>query len=293
MNTARQIATDIRNAYRQYWIALALAVTFTGFAAAYAIRGDWWAAVDELLFLGMFTVAIVNLHQRNLAEKRADEYLSRWADLDEDLDEATNLLAVERVKVDKLEAALETSERYRAEREQELNDARTALVEAMEELTETRADRDLAEQRARIYDDALSNTPTTGADIRRMCEAFGQDVHDQLHKPDGDVRALRIALLVEEMKEYLAAEQADNIVEIADGLADVVVIAYGTACAYGIDLDAVLAEVYRSNMSKVVDGEVQYCEDGKVLKPDTYSPPAVADVIGHMDGDPWSEQVAA
>jgi len=279
VNTARQIATDVRNAYREYWIALALAVTFTGFAAAYAIRGDWWAAVDELLFLGMFTVAIVNLHQRNLAEKRADGYLSRWADLDEDLDEATNLLAVERVKVDKLEAALETSERYRAEREQEL--------------AATIADRDLAEHRARIYDDALANTPTTGADIRRMCAAFGQDVHHELHKPDGDVRALRIALLVEEMKEYLAAEQQDNIVEIADGLADIVVIAYGTACAYGIDLDAVLAEVYRSNMSKVVDGEVIYNEMGKVTKPDTYSPPAIADVIGHMDGDPWSEQAAA
>jgi predicted HAD superfamily Cof-like phosphohydrolase len=126
-----------------------------------------------------------------------------------------------------------------------------------------------------------------------MCEAFGQDVHHELHKPDGDVRALRIALLVEETKEYLAAEQQDNIVEIADGLADIVVIAYGTACAYGIDLDAVLAEVYRSNMSKVIDGEVIYNEMGKVTKPDTYSPPAIADVIGHMDGDPWSEQAAA
>ncbi|MBB0990037.1 phosphoribosyl-ATP diphosphatase [Dietzia sp. SLG510A3-30A2] len=125
-----------------------------------------------------------------------------------------------------------------------------------------------------------------------MCAAFGQDVHDELHKPDGDVRALRIALLVEEMKEYLAAEQQDNIVEIADGLADVVVIAYGTACAYGIDLDAVLAEVYRSNMSKVIDGEVIYSSTGKVQKPESYSPPAVADVIGHMDGDPWSEVAA-
>jgi hypothetical protein len=278
VNTARQIATDVRNAYRQYWIALALAVTFTGLTIAYAIRGDWWAAVDELLFLAMFTVAIVNLHQRNLAEKRADEYLSRWADLDEDLDEATNRLAVERVKVDKLEAALETSERYRSEQ--------------LTELRRTRNDRDIALGRAKVYHEQIAAMPTTGADIRRMCEAFGQDVHHELHKPDGDVRALRIALLVEEMKEYLAAEQQDNIVEIADGLADVVVIAYGTACAYGIDLDAVLAEVYRSNMSKVIDGEVIYSSEGKVLKPDTYSPPAVADVIGHMDGDPWSEVAA-
>lgn len=272
MNTARQIATDVRNAYRGHpWWALA-AILLAGLGVVELVATHWLHAAQTGAVLVLFVILQVTEHERDTYQERADEYLGRWADLDEDLDELDNLLAVERVKVDKLEAALETSERYRAERETELN-------EAYEDIDGLRI--------------RLDSIPTTGADIRRMCEAFGQDVHDELHKPDGDVRALRIALLVEEVKEYLAAEQADNIVEIADGLADVVVIAYGTACAYGIDLDAVLAEVYRSNMTKVVDGEVQYREDGKVLKPDSWEPPAVADVIGHMDGDPWSEQVAA
>lgn len=275
MNTARQIATDVRNAYRQYWIALALAVTFTGLTIAYAVRGDWWAAVDELLFLGMFTVAIVNLHQRNQAESKADEYLGRWADLDEDLDEATNLLAVERVKNDKLEAAYLDSER---------------------DLREAVADLDMAAHRARIYDDALANTPTTGADIRRMCEAFGQDVHDQLHKPKPEVIAMRVALFLKEATEYLEAIGEGNIVHIAKEASDVLTVLYGDAAAFGYDLDAVTAETTRSNMTKI-DPETgepyEVHPNGKVGKGPHYSPPAVADVIGHMDGDPWSEQVAA
>lgn len=281
MNRLRRPFHLIRDAHqRDPWIVVYFAVIVAAFVAI-----DVWRdksvlsiVVSNIVFAALIAGFIAFEESWRQAHERADKLAKAHEGIGAELEELVNQIAVERVKVDKLEAALETSERYRAEREQEL--------------AEAYADRDLAEHRARIYDEQLANTPTTGRDIRVMCKAFGQDVHDTLHKPDGDVRALRIALLVEEMKEYLAAEQADNIVEIADGLADVVVIAYGTACAYGIDLDAVLAEVYRSNMSKVVDGEVIYNEMGKVTKPDTYSPPAVADVIGHMDGDPWSEVAA-
>jgi predicted HAD superfamily Cof-like phosphohydrolase len=44
-------------------------------------------------------------------------------------------------------------------------------------------------------------------------------------------------------------------------------VAYGAAVTYGIDLDAALREVHRSNMSKLDDqGRPVYREDGKVLK---------------------------
>ena len=99
--------------------------------------------------------------------------------------------------------------------------------------------------------------------------------------PNEAVRHLRIDLLEEEFDEYCEAEGDNDIVGIADALADIVYIAFGTAVAYGINLNAVLHEVHRSNMSKVPeDGKILYREDGKILKPDTYSPPNIAAVLG-------------
>lgn len=72
----------------------------------------------------------------------------------------------------------------------------------------------------------------------------------------------------------------DDHVEVADALADIVYVAYGTALTYGIDLDAVLQEVHRSNMSKLgPDGRPILREDGKVLKGPGYFPPAIGEVL--------------
>lgn len=61
----------------------------------------------------------------------------------------------------------------------------------------------------------------------------------------------------------------------------VVYVAYGTALSYGIDLDAVLAEVHRSNMSKLgADGRPIHREDGKAMKGPGYTPPDIAAVLG-------------
>jgi predicted HAD superfamily Cof-like phosphohydrolase len=98
--------------------------------------------------------------------------------------------------------------------------------------------------------------------------------------PGTAVRDLRKSLLAEEWQEYLTAESEDDIVEIADALADMIYIACGTAVAYGIPLDKVFAEVHHSNMAKLVDGKVIRREDGKVLKPAGWKPPDVKGVMG-------------
>lgn len=99
--------------------------------------------------------------------------------------------------------------------------------------------------------------------------------------PDQKTRELRVKLLREEWEEYLEGEADDDIVEIADALADMVYIAYGTAVAYGIPLDKVFEEVHRSNMSKLgPDGKPIYREDGKVLKPESWSPPDISSILG-------------
>lgn len=106
-------------------------------------------------------------------------------------------------------------------------------------------------------------------------------------EPNADIPAdlaeLRIRLLNEEAEEFAEAARAGDLVGVADALADVVYVAYGTALTYGIDLDEVLAEVHRSNMSKLdADGRPILRDDGKVVKSDRYTPPDVAGVLARQ-----------
>lgn len=97
--------------------------------------------------------------------------------------------------------------------------------------------------------------------------------------PNEEERKLRIKLLREEFEEYLEGEENNDLVEIADALADLIYIACGTAVSYGIPLDVVFDEVHRSNMAKLVNGKPIYREDGKVLKPEGWTPPDVERII--------------
>ncbi len=96
----------------------------------------------------------------------------------------------------------------------------------------------------------------------------------------GKQRVLRIHLMEEEAKEYFEAEQKGDIVAIADALADIIVIACGTAVAYGIPLEKVFEEVHKSNMAKQVNGTVLRRGDGKVQKPPGWVPPDVEGILG-------------
>lgn len=95
-----------------------------------------------------------------------------------------------------------------------------------------------------------------------------------------DRAAMRLDLIQEEASELAEAIHANDIVEVADALADLVYVAYGAALEFGIDLDAVIAEVHRSNMAKLgPNGQVIYREDGKVLKPEGWTPPNIRSVL--------------
>jgi len=109
--------------------------------------------------------------------------------------------------------------------------------------------------------------------------AFGQLVGEKPNLPNEQERHLRKVLLQEEFNEYVAAEQDNDIVEIADALADIIYIACGTAVAYGIPLDKIFDEVHRSNMAKLVDGKVLRREDGKIQKPAGWTAPDIAGVM--------------
>lgn len=116
-------------------------------------------------------------------------------------------------------------------------------------------------------------------DVMDFHKAFGQKVGDKPELPDINERGLRMKLLREEFEEYMEAEEENDLVEIADALADLIYIACGTAVSYGIPLDEIYDEVHRSNMSKLVDGKPIYREDGKVMKPEGWSPPDIKGIL--------------
>jgi predicted HAD superfamily Cof-like phosphohydrolase len=109
-----------------------------------------------------------------------------------------------------------------------------------------------------------------------------------LEDVDRPLLELRTRLLDEETAEFAAAAAQRDLIGMADALADVVYVAYGTAITVGVDLDAVLDEVHRSNMSKL-DGEGRPVlrDDGKVLKSPRYFRPDVAGVIASQPPLPF------
>lgn len=95
-----------------------------------------------------------------------------------------------------------------------------------------------------------------------------------------EVRELRVELIDEELDELVQAMCEGDVVEIADALADILYVTYGAAHVYGIPIDAVFAEVHRSNMTKLgADGKPVYRGDGKVIKGPYYEPPNIAAVL--------------
>ena len=64
----------------------------------------------------------------------------------------------------------------------------------------------------------------------------------------------------------------DNL-ELLDALCDQIVTATGVAYMMGFDIEGALKEVVRSNNSKMVDGKFTFDDNGKIMKPDSYSEP--------------------
>src|SRR5919112_830841 len=89
---------------------------------------------------------------------------------------------------------------------------------------------------------------------------------------DEGTRVLRERLIQEEFDELKEAMRKQDLPAVAKELADLLYVVYGTAVSYGIDMEPVFREVHRSNMSKI--GGYKR-EDGKWVKPPTYSPAAI------------------
>jgi predicted HAD superfamily Cof-like phosphohydrolase len=104
--------------------------------------------------------------------------------------------------------------------------------------------------------------------------------------PEDSELALRLHLIMEEQLELSVAMMDHDLVEVMKELGDLLYVSYGTAVACGVDMEPIMEEIHRSNMSKLqLDGSILRREDGKVEKPPGYSPADVKTIIEKQLGE--------
>ena len=119
------------------------------------------------------------------------------------------------------------------------------------------------------------------ASVLEFNEAFGIPKLETPGLGPDELIELRIKLLTEEVQEYAEAARSGDLVEVLDALADIGYILAGTIINHGMQdiYDDAFNEVHRSNMAKLVDGKVIRRDDGKVLKPEGWQPPQLAQFV--------------
>ncbi len=116
--------------------------------------------------------------------------------------------------------------------------------------------------------------------VQEFHEQFDIHVSHTPSIPDEPTQTLRKRLIQEEFEELQEALQEKDLPSIAKELADLLYVVYGTAVSLGIDMEPVFQEVHRSNMSKV--GGYKR-EDGKWVKPPTYSPAKIEPLLNKQN----------
>jgi predicted HAD superfamily Cof-like phosphohydrolase len=116
-------------------------------------------------------------------------------------------------------------------------------------------------------------------DSRNDVKTF-MDACDQKNTGYGNQADLYVDLILEEFKELMVAFANRDIVEIADACTDLKWVIEGLEHTLQIPQQAVWDEVARSNLSKISStGKVIKREDGKVLKPEGWTPPNIKEII--------------
>ncbi len=110
---------------------------------------------------------------------------------------------------------------------------------------------------------------------------FGVFIRSSPGLVDEATKELRIRLIREELGELEKAANDKNLVKIADALADLLYVIYGTGVSYGIDLEPIFREVHESNMSKG-DPSVLRAKNGKILKAKNWRPPDLQPILERM-----------
>ena len=118
------------------------------------------------------------------------------------------------------------------------------------------------------------------ADQTKFMNACGQTT-DKWHRAQFE---MYLDLIREEHIELTEAVTNEDTVEVLDALIDILVVTIGTINSLGVDGEAAWNEVMRTNMAKIdpETGKVRKREDGKVLKPEGWQPPQLAQFVKHL-----------
>ena len=96
-----------------------------------------------------------------------------------------------------------------------------------------------------------NSVPDMEASVRAFHEKYGHLISDKPNdRVDMIVTQLRLKLIKEEWQEMHDGLMANDLVEIADGAADLIYVVIGTCISYGIPINRIFTEVQRSNMTK-------------------------------------------
>lgn len=124
------------------------------------------------------------------------------------------------------------------------------------------------------------------AQVAEFQKSFGQQVCNTPTLVSESLSNLRFVLMEEENNEYIQACIDNDLVEVADALADQLYILCGTILTHGMQdiIGKCFDEVQRSNMSKldndgfpIINGQKGVFDDtrplGKILKSSNFSEP--------------------
>lgn len=138
-----------------------------------------------------------------------------------------------------------------------------------------------------LRQDHVGSLRTFFDDVNDWHGKMGLPVTEQGRDPDlideKDFR-YRINFLFEEIRELIEADAQLDLPGVADALADIVWVACGTACYYGIPLNEVWAEIRRANNEKRPWREGDPVKPrnytaGEIVKPEGWNPPDIPSVI--------------
>ncbi len=108
----------------------------------------------------------------------------------------------------------------------------------------------------------------------RACDQTVGELNESQYK-------LYLGLMEEEWKELKVALDSGDRVEQLDALLDFIVVTTGAIHSAGMDGEDGWKEVMRTNFAKIDrdTGKVRKREDGKVLKPQGWTPPELAPFV--------------